>query len=77
MRLPIIFLSRMDRHGQIVFARWDRAIVTRRIGAIGVIRLVEIQYQLAAMNITYLAVDITACSITAGAAGCIRKGTKR
>ena len=77
MPLPIIFLSRVDRHGQIVFARGDWAIVSCRVGAIGVIGLIEIQHQPVALDIVYHAVDVTASAIAVDAAGRIGEGNKK
>ena len=76
MRLPIILLSRLDRHGQIIFTRGDWAIVSYRISAIGVIGFIEIQYQDTVLYIVYRAVDVTASAITVDTAGRISEGNE-
>src|ERR1700748_2586723 len=69
MRFPIIFLSRLDRHRQLIFTRGYWAIIAFGVWTIGIIGLIEIQHQAATPDIAYRAVDVTACSITIDAAG--------
>lgn len=77
MRFPIIFLTRVDGNGQIVFAWGDRAIVSCPVCAIGVIGFIEIEHHDAAGHFVYRAVDVTASAVGVDTAGRIGEGNEK